>query len=114
MEERRQYKRFGLPLMVECRPVRPEQAFGVLAGRTADISLSGVKVRLPDIDDLQAGDPVRISIDTFGERGMVEAEAEVCWSCPCAQAEGEGGIGFKFTQMSPSNWSSWFRLMPWK
>lgn len=110
---KRRFDRFSLSLPVECRSNPGQEDEVVLSSRTENLSLSGLKLNLGEHAEFKVGDSLELEIDTLRPDGLLLAKGLVRWIGLASGAAKERVAGVELTSMRPTDWSTWFQILPW-
>jgi c-di-GMP-binding flagellar brake protein YcgR len=110
--ERRQYERIdfvqAIFIEVVARGSRRESENTIIKCETVDISVAGLKVRVPEA--IPQGSRLNIAVPLNDWKENLELEGEAMWVNPVEEGEGYW-VGLRLADSSRENMEKWFRVV---
>lgn len=101
--------RVGLPASARVQGwIKKKQT---LVGRTVDLGLSGLKLRLEGRAGIRTGDAVDIRVIGPEVNQTVNLEGEVRWAEPDLREGAELRVGVRLTNLSLADYNQWVNLL---
>ncbi len=110
-EERRLQRRVCINLPVAAKPIGWIRKKTALVGRTIDLALSGMQLRLEGKSTIKPGDPVEIRVLEQDSRDPVHLEGKVRWLAPVKDRENTFRVGVVLTELSLEDYNNWVKFL---
>jgi len=104
--ERRLDDRVSANLSATSRSAGPETSPS-LEGRALDIGQGGLRLRITRSPKLKEGEPIVISIDTAGPKGLINVQGQVRWLKPSPDSNSEWDVGVHLSGPDLARWVLW-------
>lgn len=110
-ENRRLSRRVCIELPVAAKPVGWISKKKVLAGRTVDLALSGLQLRLDNSGSIRQGDPVEIRIQDPDTKAFVHLEGKIKWVASHPERKDTVRVGVVLTELDLEDYNNWVEFL---
>ena len=110
-DDRRLQRRVPLNLPVAAKPIGWIRKKKALVGRTVDLALSGMQLRLEGKNRIKPGDAVEIRILEPETKSPIDLEGKVRWCAPVEGHDDTIRVGVFLTDLDQVEFDSWIRFL---
>jgi hypothetical protein len=110
-DDRRLERRVPINLPVAAKPIGWIRKKTALVGRTINLALSGLQLRLDGKNKIKAGDAVEIRILVPDDRAPILLEGRVRWLTRVEGLDDTIRVGVLLTDLDQENYDSWVRFL---
>ena len=110
-EDRRLSRRVCINLPVAAKPIGWIRKKKALVGRTVDLALSGLQLRLEGRSAVRKGDAVEIRILDQDSKETIHLEGRITWLSPVREREDTIKVGVVLTELSLEDYNNWVKFL---
>ena len=110
-QDRRLQRRVSINLPAAAKPVGWIRKKTALIGRTVDLALSGLQLRLEGKQRIRPGDPVEIRILDPETKAPIRLEGRIRWSATVEGRDDSVRVGVVLTDLDQKGYDRWIKFL---